>query len=129
MNGTRWFLDSAAVIPAMKLANADIDLISPGRTAGRDTWIVRSAAHSQFEDDNHPMIIEVDQEYGHILAIDSASERIEAAHVDFPDSLPDPSWEGTATDWKEEWESQVSSVKESTELPTIHDVPGFVSVV
>lgn len=39
----------------------------------------------------------------------------------------DPAWEDAATDWKEEWESQVSSAKGSTELPDLHDAPDFVS--
>lgn len=120
-----FFLKPAAVIKNMNLSDADLSLILQGEIAGRSTWVIPSAAHSHLHLEDHPRLIEVDQEHGTLLAVESDRERIEATNVAFPSAMSDPAWEGTAVDWKEEWDAQLAALKEPIELPAAEDLPGF----
>lgn len=121
-----FFLDPAAVIENMNLDDADLGLILAGEVAGRTTWVVPSAAHSRLHLEDHPRLIEVDQEHGTLLAVESEREHIEAVSVLFPSVMSDPTWEGATVDWKEEWDAQLAALKEHVELPASEDLPGFL---
>lgn len=123
---TGCFLDQERLIRGMNLIDAEADGITAGEVAGRATWIVPSAAHSRLAEEDHPRLIELDQEHGTLLAVETVRERVEAATVSFPAEFPGAGWEGPATDWRAEWEGQRSSLEESVQFPPAEEIPGLL---
>lgn len=79
--------DLGEVFPLHLLRNDDI---AAGSTAGRDTWVLTIPVPHSPTDPAQPVLLEVDQEHGVVLATETARQRVAAAFVEFPDSLPDP---------------------------------------
>lgn len=123
---TGCFFDQERLIKEMNLIDAEPDRLTAGEVAGRETWIVPSAAHSRFADEEHPRLIELDREYGTLLAVETARERVEVSSVSFPTELPAAGWDGPATDWRAEWEGQRASLEESAQFPPTEEVPGLL---
>lgn len=92
-----WVLDVsqlAVVGPAQLflfplLVDAPVALPEPGAVDGRPTWVLTVDDHR----------VEIDQEHGVVVAVQSDSGRVEARDLDFPEVLPDPAWTGEAQRW------------------------------
>ncbi|OKX84308.1 ATP-binding protein [Corynebacterium glutamicum] len=63
--------------------------------------------------------IEIDQEYGVILAVETGQERLEATEISFPDSLPDPAWDGV-------WEEFQHPNDTPAIAPDVAEMPGYI---
>lgn len=123
---TGCFLDQERLIREMNLIDAQPDRITVGEIAGRETWVVPSAAHSRFAEEDHPRLIEIDREHGTLLAVETDRERVEAATVSFPADFPGIAWEGPATDWRTEWDGQRADLEESVQFPPAEEIPGLL---
>lgn len=123
---TGCFLEQERLIRELNLIDADLDRITPGETAGRATWIVPSAAHSRFAEEDHPRLIELDREHGTLLAVETARERVEVSTVSFPAEFPGTGWDGPLTDWRAEWEGQRSALEESAQFPPADEIAGLL---
>lgn len=63
--------------------------------------------------------LEIDQDHGVILAVETGQERLEAAEISFPDSLPDPSWDGL-------WEPFRHPDSIQSPAPDVAEIPGYI---
>ncbi|RSZ65102.1 hypothetical protein EAH68_02850 [Corynebacterium hylobatis] len=124
---TGCFLDQERLIREMNLIDAQPDRITSGEIAGRETWVVPSAAHSRFVEEDHPRLIELDREYGTLLAVETARERVEVTTVSFPTGFSGSRWDGPITDWRAEWEGQRSALEEPVQFPPAEEVPGLLA--
>lgn len=120
------FLDQRRLIDELNLIDTDLERITTGAIAGRATWIVPSSAHSRFAEEDHPRLIELDREHGTLLAVETARERVEATTVSFPTDFPGAGWDGPATDWRADWEGQLSDPEETAQFPPADRIPGLL---
>lgn len=72
------------------LARLDVTQAIASTVAGRDVWKI--PVHTRNEDGLTSL--DIDAETGVVLAAESTKERIEAATVSYPESIPDPTWTG-----------------------------------
>ena len=72
------------------LARLDVTQAVTSTVAGRYVWKI--PVHTRNEDGLTSL--DIDAETGVVLAAESTKERIEAAIVSYPESIPDPTWTG-----------------------------------
>lgn len=95
------------------------DKITAGEIAGRPTWILREEPTSGGQDPSRLVSLEIDQEHGVILAVETGQERLEATEISFPDTLPNPSWDGA-------WEPFHYPDSTPHTAPDVAEIPGYI---
>ncbi|ANE04862.1 acyl-CoA synthetase [Corynebacterium crudilactis] len=94
LGGTNLLINPNDAIAEMSLWDLDPSLITAGKIAECDTWVIPTAAHLFKDDEEHPQQIEIDVQTGVILAIKSHRQNIQAISVEFPSHLDNPAWAG-----------------------------------
>lgn len=93
--------------------------VTEGEIAGRLTWILREEPTAGEQDASRLVSLEIDQEHGVILAVETGQERLEVTEISFPDSLPDPAWDGA-------WEPFQHPDSTPSTAPDIAEIPGYI---
>ncbi len=95
------------------------EMVSEGEIAGRPTWVLREKPTAGEQDPSRLVSLEIDQDHGVILAVKTGQERLEATEFSFPDSLPNPSWDGL-------WEPFQRPDSIPSPAPDVAEIPGYI---
>lgn len=90
-----WLLAQHSISRSLTQHLQPAEQITEGEIAGRPTWILREQPTPGHPDPERLVSLEIDQEHGVLLAVETGQEKLEATEITFPDLLPDPTWHGT----------------------------------
>lgn len=113
-----WMLKQQDISRVLSSHLRTAEQVTEGKIAGRLTWVLQEASPTGERDPERVVSLEIDQEHGVLLAVETGQERLEVTEISFPDSLPDPAWDGA-------WEPFHDP--ESTPIaPDTAEIPGYI---
>lgn len=117
-----WFLRQHSIARALPSSLWGTEQITPGEIIGRPTWVLREKSATQDLEPDRLISLEIDQEHGVLLAVETGQERIEVTEISFPGSLPDPAWDGQ---WRPLYDPDVLP----STAPDTAEIPGYLEVL